>query len=226
MLEVEWNGRQVALLDEKALYLVKERTLVIADPHFGKAATFRQAGIGIPHGTTAADLERLDRALARTGAQRLVILGDFFHAAQGRSPKTLATIGQWLQARRQLEVVLVRGNHDRHSGDPPAGWSIGCAMPPLVDGDWTYYHMPADANEGCVLAGHIHPAVRLHDPCGTYVRTPCFWFRERTVVLPAFGSFTGTYVVSPAMEDRVFAVGPDAVVELNRKRRPAIRRRS
>ncbi len=33
--------------------------LLIADPHFGKAASFRSRGIAVPVGTTRYDLDRL-----------------------------------------------------------------------------------------------------------------------------------------------------------------------
>ena len=59
------------------------RMVMVADVHFGKAATFRRAGQPVPHGTTADNLARLDALLAATGADHLVFLGDFLHARSG-----------------------------------------------------------------------------------------------------------------------------------------------
>ena len=54
-------GEDVQLLPERALYWPRACTLVVADVHWGKAATFRAAGIPIPSGTTTEDLARLDQ---------------------------------------------------------------------------------------------------------------------------------------------------------------------
>ena len=108
------------LLPERALFWPRAGTLVVADLHWGKGATFRAAGIPIPVGTTSDDLARLDGALLRTGARRLVVLGDLFHARAGRiATHTLAELRRWRGAAPELEILLVRGNHDRHAGDPP-----------------------------------------------------------------------------------------------------------
>lgn len=84
------SGAQVLLLPERALYWPAARTLVIADPHFGKAAAFRARGVPVPEFTTLDNLARLDAVLSRTSAERLVVLGDFLHARQGRSKTLLA----------------------------------------------------------------------------------------------------------------------------------------
>src|SRR6478752_4639680 len=103
---------------ERALYWQREGALIIADLHWGKAATFRAAGVPLPPGTTTDDLARLDRALARTGARRLILLGDLFHARAGRhAAATLVTVAAWRSAHPSLDVLLVRGNHDRSAGD-------------------------------------------------------------------------------------------------------------
>ena len=78
------------LLGERAVYWERARTLLVADPHFGKAAAFRAAGVLVPRGTTGETLSRLDAALDRTRAERIVFLGDFLHAREGRSAETFA----------------------------------------------------------------------------------------------------------------------------------------
>jgi hypothetical protein len=46
------------------------------------------------------------------------------------------------------------------------------------------------------------------------MRAACFWFGQQVAVLPSFGSFTGAHRVRPSEGDRVFAVGPDCVAEV------------
>ncbi len=142
-----------------------------------------------------------------------MILGDFFHARAGRAEATLAAMTKWRDEHKALAIALVRGNHDRSSGDPPCDWGIDCVAEPLISPPFACCHAPQQRADGYVLAGHLHPAIWLSDAQGS-LRAPCFWFGACDAVLPAFGDFTGTHVVSPAVGDRVFAVGPDAVIEV------------
>ncbi|NUR18637.1 MAG: DEAD/DEAH box helicase, partial [Gemmatimonadaceae bacterium] len=54
------RGEELVLLPERAAYWPARTTLLVADAHFGKAATFRAAAIPVPAGTTDATLGRLD----------------------------------------------------------------------------------------------------------------------------------------------------------------------
>ncbi len=211
---IEWAGETLALLPERALWWARERTLFIADPHFGKAATFRCAGIPVPETSHEDDLARLENLLARLGARRLVILGDFFHAKSGRSEGTLAALAEWRTRSEALEVVLILGNHDRHAGPPPKAWDIACVVGPWALGPFQCRHEPGESELGFVLAGHLHPAYHLPDRIGSGLRGPCFHFGKRVAVLPAFGAFTGTSNVTAACDDRLFLIGPDCVLEL------------
>ncbi len=189
---LELAGTEVALLAERALWWPARRTLVVADLHWGKGATFRAAGIPVPHGSTADDLARLTRALDRTGATRLVILGDLFHARAGReAAATLAPLRRWRERHASVELLLVRGNHDRHAGDPPADLGIACADAPVRDAPFVHRHHPEPDPTGYVLSGHLHPAARLVGPGRLRERLPAFVIGPRAAILPAFGSFTG-----------------------------------
>jgi DNA ligase-associated metallophosphoesterase len=206
MIEIEWGGERLAVLHERALYWPRKKTLIIADPHFGKAATFRQAGIPVPQGTTTTDLDRLRGLIARTECERLVVLGDFFHARTGRQEETLSAIAAWRQEHRQLEILLVRGNHDEE-------WNIACVADPVREESFWLSHHPRARRSGFVLGGHLHPALTLDDCCGS-VRSPCFWFQPRIAVLPAFGRFTGAKSVRPSGADRVFVVDSESIIAI------------
>ena len=43
---------------------------------------------------------------------------------------------------------------------------------------------------------------------------PCFWFTPEVGTLPAFGSFCGAALISPAEGDRVFAIAQDEIVPI------------
>lgn len=213
--EIVVCGERLVLLPERAAFWEGASTLLVADAHFGKAAAFRAAGLAVPAGTTADALARLDAALSRTGARRVVFLGDLFHARQGQVEATLDALRAWRWRRLDTAVLLVRGNHDRRAGDPPPELGIDCADPPLLEGPFELEHHPrAPVSGGYVLAGHLHPAVRLVGRARQRERLPCFLFRPEGAILPAFGDFTGAAEVSPGPGDRVFVVAGDAVVQV------------
>lgn len=211
---VEVRGERLILLPERAALWERERTLLVADAHWGKAATFRALGVPVPGGTTREGLGRLDAVLRRHEVRRIVYLGDYLHARQGRAPRTLAELESWAARRPELEQLLVRGNHDRQAGDPPAGSGVRCLDPPVLELPFVLAHHPHPHAEGYVLAGHVHPAVGLTGRGRQRERLPCFWFGAEVAVLPAFGDFTGAANVHPAPRDRVFVLAGGGVVEV------------
>jgi uncharacterized protein len=213
-LEVTVAGERLTLLFERAAYWQSRSTLLVADLHWGKAASFRAAGVFVPRGTTPESLARLNRILQRTGASRMILLGDCFHAKEGRVPETLRVLAEWRATRPSLEIALVRGNHDRRAGDPPAELGFTCIDAPVIDSPFVLAHHPRESREGYTLAGHLHPAVRLSGRGGERARVPCFWFGASVGVLPAFGDFTGMADIAPVPGDRVFALTEAYVVEV------------
>ena len=102
---------------------------------------------------------RADRALrcdARRRAGR--------PAARARRPRGRARRGGRGVARARTAasaIVLVRGNHDAHAGDPPPALGRSnvvadpYAMPPFLA-----CHAPVSPPSGYALCGHVHPGVR------------------------------------------------------------------
>ncbi len=205
------HGEVLHLLPERAVFWPAERTLFVADVHLGKTATLRAAGAPVPGGTTSADLARLSEALARTGAERLVVLGDLFHARAGRrAAPTLAAVARWHERHPDIALVLVRGNHDQHAGDPPPELGFEVVPGPHAEGPFVWRHEPEADPRGYVLAGHLHPAVRLHGG-GERLKLPCFHFGAEVGLLPAFGSATGTMVIRPEPGAQVFVLADGEV---------------
>lgn len=212
--EVAVAGERLLLFPARAAFWPRRSTLLVADPHWGKAATFRAAGLAVPQAGTAADLARLDTLLAETGAARLVVLGDLFHARRGKAADVLAAVAGWRARHAALAVVVVRGNHDRHAGDPPAEWGFACAAEPVVDPPFAFRHFPEPTPGLYTLAGHVHPAVALRGKGRQRLTLPCFAFGEHVGILPAFGGFTGTATVVPEPGGRVYAVAGGEVIEV------------
>ena len=207
-------GERLVLLPERAAYWERAKTLLVADPHFGKAAAFRAAGVMVPRGTTTETLQRLGTSLTDTGATRIVFLGDFLHAKEGRVPETLRTINAWRDRWAHIEMTLVRGNHDARAGDPPKEMRIACVSGVMPEPPFAFAHHPVRSDEGYVIAGHIHPGVTLRGAGKQASKLPCFWFGRETAVFPAFGEFTGLAVVNPVEGDRVWVVADGTVVSV------------
>jgi DNA ligase-associated metallophosphoesterase len=197
-------GESLYLLPERAVYWPRARTLIVADLHWGKDETFRSSAIPIPAGPIRADLARLDTALAKTGAERVLVLGDLWHSRAGMAESLFDELRAWRSAHPTLAVELVRGNHDRRAGEPPSELGLVCRDEPAAEGPFVFQHFPEPSAAGYVLAGHVHPAVVLRGRGGQRLRRPCFWFGPAVGVLPAFGGFTGSADVAPTSGDQVF----------------------
>jgi DNA ligase-associated metallophosphoesterase len=214
MVTLEVGGEALALLRQKAAFLVRTQTLLIADAHFGKAVSFRRLGVPVPRGTTSENLALLTALIEETKARRVVFLGDFLHSQHSHAPSTLGAVARWRAAHAALELVLVRGNHDDRAGDPPASLGFQVVDEPWIEGGLALCHHPEPRDASYVLAGHLHPCISLSGRAHDRLRLPCFHFGARVGVLPAFGSFTGMHPVRRGPGDRVFVATGESVVEV------------
>jgi len=216
-VQTQVAGVPLRMLAQCAAFLPDAGLLLVADLHLGKAQSFRRLGVPVPSGTTASALARLDECLAATGARGIVFLGDLIHSARARSPTAWQAVADWRHRHADLALTLVRGNHDRHAGDPPPEWRVHCVeepWPPVPGSPLCLAHHPVPVAGRYVLAGHVHPAVRLDGRAHDRLRLPCFHFGPSVGVLPAFGGFTGAHGVSRGPDDRVFVVYDGGVAAL------------
>lgn len=213
-LIVDCAGETLWLLPERAIWWPARRTLFIADLHLGKAATFRAQGHPVPAGTTRGNLERLSALLRQHQPDELVVLGDFLHAAEALTPSIQAALLGWRAEFPALHLTLVRGNHDRHAGDPPPALRLTVVDEPWRIGPFAACHHPQAVSGALALAGHVHPTVRLHGRGRDRLRLPCFVLDVQQLLLPAFGEFTGGWEVEAADDQQVFVVGGGGVWKL------------
>ena len=210
-----FGGVDLVLLPERGVFRPDARTLYVADTHWGKTATFRAAGIAVPPGSTAADFDRLTAAVRRTGAQRLVVLGDLLHARRGRrEAATNAAVAAWRAANAGLRVELIEGNHDRAAGRPDPAWEIAVLPDPTPDPPLVLKHYPDPDSAGPVLAGHEHPAVRLTGPGGEKLKLPCFRAGPDVLTLPAWSTFADGGAARPTTGERVCVVADGEVIDM------------
>jgi DNA ligase-associated metallophosphoesterase len=203
-------GELLLLLPEKAVFWPAQKMLIIADIHFGKAASFRALGIPVPRGTTTENLIGLDALIDAHGVQHVVFLGDFLHARAAHASSTQQAMLAWRERRRDLRLTLVRGNHDKHAGDPAAVLGIELVDEPHLVGPFAFCHHPDLDTAGYALAGHVHPAWVLANRFDS-LRLPCFVVGTGRMILPSFGSFTGGHVVTRESGDAIFVTSGEAV---------------
>lgn len=213
-VEVVLAGEPVHLYAERALYWPRRGRLLIADLHLGKADVFRRAGIGLPHGGTARDLERMGALIEASGARELWVLGDVLHGpafdAQWRR-----TWLRWRETHRGVAVGALVGNHDRALAG--AGLDVELLGDALDDAPFALRHEPVAHPTLHVLCGHLHPCMGL--PGLGPRRWPAFWLRRGQTVLPAFSAFTGGVAVEPGPGEAVAVCVEDTVALIRARSR-------
>ena len=183
------------LLPDRAAFLPKSRTLVVADVHLGKAATFRAAGLAVPEGHMESDMARLLRIVTETQPTRLVIAGDMIHAAEGLTKPVLELITRSLE-KLACPILLTEGNHDlraRHLYN-----YLPVEILPSLEVDGLHItHDPDDLPEKHPgISGHLHPGITLREGRRAAHKVPGFSLRQNLhLVLPAFSEFTGIHPV-------------------------------
>jgi metallophosphoesterase superfamily enzyme len=108
-------------------------------------------------------------------------------------------------------MTLIRGNHDKRAGDPPASLNIRVVPEPLLLGPFALQHEPDPHPHRHVLAGHVHPVYRLNGKGRQRLRLACFRLGEDISLLPAFGAFTGGYQIERDDSCRIFVIGDNEI---------------
>ncbi|MBS1997249.1 MAG: ligase-associated DNA damage response endonuclease PdeM [Cyanobacteria bacterium SZAS LIN-2] len=219
---IKLAGEDALLLPQKAMFLPACKTLVVADVHIGKGASFRSRTFFAPDGMTSRDLNCLSKLIQKFKAERLIVLGDLVHAQDGLTKDETALFDQFRQSHADMSMVLIMGNHDRRSR-LPRSWHMERVMGDLHEGPFIFSHEYAQesdeksaSSKGYVLSGHIHPSVVLYGQGKQRERLPCFWLRRKYAVLPSFGVFTGSFTIRPSQLDKIFVVAHDAVIPMIR----------
>ena len=200
------NGVTVVPHLSGALFVPDYSALLVADLHLEKGSAYAAGGQLLPPYDTRKTITRLAAAIAESGAQTVIALGDSFHDgdadhrihdADAESLAALvSSVSGW---------IWIEGNHDP---EPPARFG-GRILPEMMLGGLTLRHEPSEGDTPGEICGHLHPAAKV---AGRGRRLRCFATDGRRMILPAFGAYAGGLSVRDAAILSVFGRCPDAWV--------------
>ena len=207
---LRWQDQTLVLTADRAVFWVEQRLLFLADVHFGKAMSFRRAGIAVPSGQTEHDLARMRALVMRFKPDKLLILGDLMHCKPAALEPWISALSEFKAAFAPMACQIIAGNHDRHRNNalPDWDWLINS----LDIYPFRFTHEPSTKAGFYSFAGHVHPCISLR-MAGGNLRLPAYCFAEQQALIPSFGSFTGGFTVSQRDYSRVFVVS-DRVQEV------------
>jgi uncharacterized protein len=192
----------------RALFIAPLSTLVVADLHWGYAASHRAAGNLLPVWGDAEMARQLHALLADYQPRELLWLGDSLHTVAGRAPAE-AFLNDLRRDQSLIAVTLLRGNHDHR-------WDRATAADAHRPG--FYFHhgdRPSESRTPGVveIIGHHHPAVSLADGAGTRLKLPALVASPQRLILPAFSPWAAGTVWNERLlpEEKLWAVAPSRV---------------
>jgi uncharacterized protein len=199
---------ELILLPEKAVYLKKYKTILAADLHLGKSSLFRKEGIPVPAELANAELETLSGLINKFLPERLIIIGDLFHADVDFD---FILFENWRKGYKNLTIDLIKGNHDILTDEEYNTLNIQTHNESLLFSKFFLTHkfdkkLEYKSNYDYIISAHMHPAVRLLGKGKQTVMLPCFYFGKNYGLLPAFGRFTGNAIIHPGANDNVFII--------------------
>lgn len=208
------------LSPERCIYWEDQQTLIVSDLHFGKTGHFRKSGIPVPQHVFKEDLQRLVHQIQFFKPAKLLVVGDLFHSVAN---KELELFAKWRHDLPDLDIHLVKGNHDilKESWYGTAG--IQLFREGVNINGFCFTHDSLDCysetqrSSGAskyTISGHIHPGIRVNGGGRQTLCLPCYYFGKDYAILPAFSRFTGTAIIEPRSGDKVFALVDRNIVEV------------
>ncbi len=205
-------GEKFELHPLKAIYWQSQNCLIVSDLHLGKAKHFVKAGVALP--AKALEQKNIARLISLSDfykPDKIILLGDLFHSSYNRAWEDFCN---YTAQYPNIEFLLVEGNHDLLADENYQKARLKVVLE-LEIGPFIFTHEPLETEHSLYnLSGHIHPGVRMQGPAKQTARFPCFFFREKAGILPAFGTFTGLMILSPKKKDQVFIISEDEVIEI------------
>jgi len=186
MVPLSFAGETFYPTADGALFWAAQQALLVADLHLEKASWFARLGQFLPPYDSHATLTALAAEVERTGATRLLCLGDSFHDRFGcdRLPADARELLTTLTST--LDWTWIVGNHDPGFADHCGGTIADEVQLAGI----ILRHEAVRGDTRPEISGHFHPKLRLHVK-GRHVSRRCFVASASKIIMPAFGSLTG-----------------------------------
>lgn len=192
-----------------SMFWVEKQMLIVADLHLGKIEHFRKHGSALPDLSNAMDYINLEQNIVEFKPESVVFLGDLFHSTLNKS----WTIFQEWTKRQLVSFSLVIGNHDIIPVEKFEDLGFAVIHDFKADG-FCLTHKPEDCIDLFNICGHIHPGFKLRGRGRQYLNLPCFYQKEKQLILPAFGQFTGKYYITPEDDEHIYVCSKAEVLQV------------
>jgi len=147
-----------------ALYLLREKTLVMADLHIGFEEALNKQGILIPRVHFTEMMKRIEKFCKGLKIERIIINGDLKDEFGKISDTEWRNVLRFLDFYKGKEIIIVQGNHDTTLAPIAEKRGIKLAEYYIL-GDILFCHgdkiVLMDAKVKTIIIGHEHPAISL-----------------------------------------------------------------
>ncbi|MEM4293805.1 MAG: metallophosphoesterase [Thermoplasmata archaeon] len=181
----------IFLSEHRGVFLKNLSTCVISDLHIGLESGL----LGIEMDVHIQEMEeRIGKLLERYRPEKFVINGDLKHTFSRNLDEEWRGVPRILDYLSEIvEVWIVRGNHDNFLLSITSKKNVKFAER-FEQKNFVFLHghkeFSVEIGKIYVL-GHEHPAVKLSDRVGGYLKMPVFLWKENSfLVLPAFSPWT------------------------------------
>ena len=192
-----------------ALFWKEQSMVLIADVHLGKVTHFRKHGAAIPAHVAYENLEKLTEVVNQFQPKTVCFLGDLFHS---RLNSEWEDFVKWV-AYIPSKVILISGNHDIIPTYLFRDIAVAVHEEMIISSFYLTHH-PTEHETLFNFCGHIHPGVKMRGVGRQILKLACFFKTKNQLIFPAFGNFTGKYVLEPTKDDEVFVLVDGEVISV------------
>lgn len=207
MTSITINNQNFILHPSGAMFWEARDMILISDVHLGKISHFRKHGSAVPQQAIQKNFNKLQALVKQFEPQTICFLGDLFHSSLNTEWQLFE---KWV-SQQTAAIVLVVGNHDIIAPERYVQLGIRVIEEWILDG-FLLTHIPQERDNLYNFSGHIHPGIKLKGLGRQHLKLPAFFKKKHQLILPAFGEFTGNYIMNPEDSDVVFAVTAEHVI--------------
>jgi uncharacterized protein len=143
-----------------ALYLKKEKILVISDLHLGYEEALNKQGVLMPRFQFEEIIKKLKDILKKVNPKTIIINGDLKHEFGTISRTEWKQVTDLLDFFKNKEIILIKGNHDNILG--PIAKKKNVKLVESYETDnllITHGHKIPKKLQKTIIIGHEHPAI-------------------------------------------------------------------